>query len=434
MKSSPVTLFWHRRDLRIEDNAGLCQALTGEHKVLPIFIFDPTILDLLEDKHDARVSFIYTEVARIKKAYEAEGGSLRIEIGTPIEVFKKLLTEYNITAVHTNADYEPYALQRDEAVNQLLSTHDVLFHTHKDHVVFEKNEVLKKDGLPYTIFTPYMRAWREKLKNFPITSYPSEKKLGQLLPSDPLPHPSLQAIGFEPSNIVIPSTVVNEKLIQAYDQTRNYPALSGTSRLGIHFRFGTISIRQKVKKAAQLNEIFLNELIWREFYQMIIFHFPHSAKNSFKKKYDAIAWINDEEQFDRWCKGETGYPIVDAGMRELNATGHMHNRVRMIVASFLTKHLLIDWRWGETYFASKLLDYELASNVGGWQWAAGCGCDAAPYFRVFNPTLQANKFDPQGVYIKQWVPEINTVKYASPMVEHTFARNRVLAVFKQALA
>jgi len=433
MKSDPITLFWHRRDLRIEDNAGLYQALTGEHKVLPLFIFDPTILDGLDDKHDARVSFIHAEVVRIKKAYEAQAGSLRVEIGTPIDVFKKLLTEYKIAAVHTNADYEPYALKRDEAVKQLLSAQDILFQMHKDHVVFEKNEVLKKDGLPYTIFTPYMRAWKEKLQRFPITTFPSEKKLEQLLPSKPLAYPSLQDIGFEASNIDIPSTIVSEKLIQRYDETRNYPALSGTSRLGIHFRFGTISIRQKVKKAAHLNEIFLNELIWREFYQMIIFHFPYSAKDSFKKKYDAIEWINNEEQFNRWCKGETGYPIVDAGMRELNTTGHMHNRVRMIVASFLTKHLLIDWRWGETYFASKLLDYELASNVGGWQWAAGCGCDAAPYFRVFNPTLQANKFDPQGVYIKQWVPEINTDKYVAPMVEHTFARNRVLAVFKKAL-
>ena len=433
-KTSPITVFWHRRDLRIEDNAGLYQALSSAANVLPVFIFDTNILEHLEDKEDARVSFIYEQIMRIKKEYENYGSSLLIEIGKPTDVFQKLIKTYTIVGVHTNADYEPYALQRDEEIRSLLSSSNISFQTHKDHVVFEKDEILKKDGTPYTIFTPYMKVWKERLKNYPITNFDSEKKLSSLYKCKPLPAPSLKEIGFEHSLLKIPSVEVTEKLIRSYHETRDYPAIEGTSRLGIHFRFGTISIREKAKKAMLLNEIYLNELIWREFYQMIIYQFPHSTQNSFKKKYDAIRWINDEKQFKIWCEGKTGYPIVDAGMRELNATGHMHNRVRMIVASFLTKHLLIDWRWGETYFASKLLDYELASNVGGWQWAAGCGCDAAPYFRVFNPTLQANKFDAQAVYIKKWVPEINTNSYPAPMVEHTFARNRVLTVFKKALA
>lgn len=430
----PITIFWHRRDLRIEDNVGLYQALHTKGNVLPLFIFDTSILDQLEDKTDARVAFIHEHVLRIKTAYEQQGGSLLIEIGTPQVVFNKLMKQYNIGAVHTNADYEPYALQRDTAVKDLLNKSGITFQSHKDHVVFEKNEVIKKDGTPYTVYTPYMKAWKEQLRVHPIEFAPSEKSLHALFQTKAFYTPTLADIGFKPTSIPLPSSLVSEKLIRSYHETRDYPAVRGTSRLGIHFRFGTISIRQKVKKAAGLNEVFLNELIWREFYQMIIYHFPHSAKDSFKKKYDTIEWINDEQQFKHWCEGKTGYPIVDAGMRELNATGHMHNRVRMIVASFLTKHLLIDWRWGEAYFASKLLDYELASNVGGWQWAAGCGCDAAPYFRVFNPTLQTNKFDPQAVYIKQWVPEWGTALYPEPMVEHAFARNRVLDVFKRALA
>lgn len=431
---TPITLFWHRRDLRIEDNTGLFYALKSDTPVLPLFIFDTSILSQLDDTKDARVSFIYEEILALKKTYEKHGGSLLVEIGNPLDVLNKIKSAYHIHFVYTNTDYEPYAISRDLQVEQLLKTDNVSFHAFKDHVVFEKDDVLKKDGTPYTIFTPYMRAWKEQLKKHPIQTFPSEQHLGNLLQTKPLKTPSLKDIGFEKTSIPIPSKTVSEKLIRSYHETRDFPALIGTSRLGIHFRFGTISIREKVKRATNINTTFLNELIWREFYQMIIYHFPHSAKDSFKKKYDTIEWINNEEHFDKWCKGETGYPIVDAGMRELNATGHMHNRVRMIVASFLSKHLLIDWRWGEAYFASKLLDYELASNVGGWQWAAGCGCDAAPYFRVFNPTLQANKFDPQAVYIKKWVPDVNTEKYPAPIVEHTFARNRAIATYKKALS
>lgn len=432
--NTDITLFWHRRDLRLDDNAGLFHALQSPHPVQPLFIFDTSILDQLEDKSDARLTFIYHYLQELKSAYEKHGGSLLVEIGTPLEVFEKLSKKYPIKAVYTNNDYEPYALKRDEAVRELLQKHKIDFHSYKDHVVFEKNEVVKKDGTPYTIYTPYMRAWKVMYAEKETKFFPSEKGLKALLKQNPLPLPTLKKIGFEISKIALPSPEVTVSLIKQYDKQRDYPAIPGTSHLGIHFRFGTVSIRQKMKHAMELNGVFFNELIWREFYQMIIFHFPHSAKDSFKTKYDTIAWQNDEKLFAKWCKGETGYPIVDAGMRELNSTGFMHNRVRMIVASFLSKHLLIDWRWGEAYFAAKLLDYELASNVGGWQWAAGCGCDAAPYFRVFNPTLQADRFDPKQVYIKKWVPEFGTAQYAKPIVEHVFARNRAIETYKKALS
>ena len=432
--NTDISIFWHRRDLRVKDNAGLFHALQSPFEVLPLFIFDTTILDHLEDKSDARVNFIYQYVEQIKSVYEEHGGSLLIEIGKPLEVFEKLLKKYSIQAVYTNNDYEPYALQRDQAMQEFLHKNNISFNTYKDHVVFEKNDVLKKDGTPYTIYTPYMRAWKALYAEKETKVFSSEKELNHLLKQAPLPLPTLKQLGFEVSTISLPSTEVAVSLIKQYDKQRDYPAIPGTSHLGIHFRFGTISIRQKMKHAMELNGTFFNELIWREFYHMIIFHFPHSAKNSFKTKYDTIAWQNDEQLFAKWCTGETGYPIVDAGMRELNATGFMHNRVRMIVASFLSKHLLIDWRWGEAYFAEKLLDYELASNVGGWQWAAGCGCDAAPYFRVFNPTLQADRFDPKQVYIKKWVPEFGTPHYAKPIVEHVFARNRAIATYKIALS
>lgn len=432
--NTDITLFWHRRDLRIQDNAGLYHALQSPHPVQPLFIFDTSILDKLEDKADARLTFIYQYIEQVKAAYEKHGGSLLVEIGKPIEVFEKLIQKYSVKAVYTNNDYEPYALQRDQAVHTLLDKHKIAFHSYKDHVIFEKHEVVKKDGAPYTIYTPYMRAWKAKYAENQPHSFPSEKGLKHLVQQAPLPLPSLEKIGFQVSDIPLPSPEVPIGLIKQYDKQRDYPAVQGTSHLGVHFRFGTISIRQKVKHAQELNATYLNELIWREFYHMIIFHFPHSAKDAFKPKYDTIAWQNDERLFAKWCKGETGYPIVDAGMRELNATGFMHNRVRMIVASFLSKHLLIDWRWGEAYFAAKLLDYELASNVGGWQWAAGCGCDAAPYFRVFNPSLQTDRFDPQHLYIKKWVPEFGTPRYAKPIVEHVFARNRAIETYKKALS
>ncbi len=300
----------------------------------------------------------------------------------------------------------------------------------------------KADGLPYTVFTPYSKKWRKKLESEVdekgaftyFKSYPNEDYFHNFHQTTPLPNISLEDMKFQPTEIPIPSKTVAQKVISKYSELRNFPAIQGTSRLGIHFRFGTISIREKARKANKLNQTYLNELIWRDFYAQILANFPHVVGHPFRKKYDYIEWRNDEADFKKWCDGQTGYPIVDAGMRELNATGFMHNRVRMITASFLTKHLLIDWRWGEAYFAEKLLDFDLASNSGGWQWAAGCGTDAAPYFRIFNPTSQQKKFDKNYKYIEKWVPEFGTPRYAQPMVDHKMARERCLETYKAGLA
>jgi deoxyribodipyrimidine photo-lyase len=430
--SQAITIFWFRRDLRLHDNAALWSALKSGNPVLPIFIFDKTILDLLPKK-DARVEFIHQEIAAMKAALESKCSSLRLFYGTPNEVFKQLTEEYNISEVWTNRDYEPYAQVRDKAIFELLQEKNIAFKGAKDHVIFEKDEVTKDDKKPYTVFTPYSRKWKATLKPYHYKAYPNEKYENAYLKTAPFENITLSSMGFEASGIEIPSREISIDIIEKYDQTRDIPSIRGTSRLSLHLRFGTVSIRELTKIALVKNEKWLNELIWRDFYQMIIWHFPHSVEGSFKPQYDRLEWINDDGDFEKWCKGKTGYPIVDAGMRELNATGFMHNRVRMIVASFLTKHLLIDWRWGERYFAEKLLDFELASNIGGWQWAAGSGCDAAPYFRIFNPTSQTEKFDPQKKYIKHWVPEYGTPMYPKPIVEHTFARNRCLETFKKAL-
>lgn len=428
------SLFWHRRDLRIEDNAALFKALKETSNVIPLFIFDTIILDQLSE-NDQRVLFIHQEVSRLKEIYQSFGSDLIVKYGNPIELVPEIAQKYEAQVVYTNRDYEPYALQRDQTIYTTLSNLDIVFKEAKDHVIFEKEEILKPDQHPYTIFTPYMKRWKEKLSNFYLSSYPVEKYITNLWKTfDVADIVSLNEMGFSDEQIVaFPEPIFDEDLIRNYDQNRDLPSVLGTSRLSLHLRFGTISIRFLARKAMSLNEKFLNELIWRDFYQMIIYHFPYSIQNSFKKQYDRIQWVNNEEHFQLWCKGQTGYPIVDAGMRELNATGFMHNRVRMIVASFLTKHLLIDWRWGESYFAEKLLDFELASNVGGWQWAASSGCDAAPYFRVFNPTLQQEKFDKEYFYIKKWVPEFGTDKYVKPIIDHSFARDRVLRVYKAAL-
>jgi deoxyribodipyrimidine photo-lyase len=426
-------IFWHRRDLRIEDNAGLFKACQTAANVQPIFIFDTQILSELE-RNDARVEFLHREIERLSKEYSAHNIHLRVEFGNPVQIIPVLAKELQIDQVFTNRDYEPYALQRDKALYEMLQSMGVGFTGAKDHVIFEKNEVMKGDGTPYTVFTPYSRKWKERLSQEPITLHDSKGALSRVQGIDTAPKiPSLAELGFEPSGIDFPSIEVEDLLISKYSDQRNFPAKPGTSRLGIHLRFGTISIRTLALKALPLNETFLNELIWREFYQMIIYHFPYTVTGAFRPAYDAIVWEESPEHFKHWCEGTTGYPLVDAGMRELNATGFMHNRVRMVTASFLTKHLLIDWRLGEAYFAKKLLDFELASNVGGWQWAAGGGCDAAPYFRVFNPTAQQEKFDPKFEYIKHWVPEYGTSAYPKPIIEHTFARNRVLDRFKTAL-
>jgi deoxyribodipyrimidine photo-lyase len=424
-----TTLFWFRRDLRAADNAGLYHALKENKNVLGIFIFDTTILAKLEDKHDKRVEFILESVQLLKDELEKNGSSLLVLHGNPISIFKEL----SPASVYANHDYEPSAIQRDARVKETLEAKGATLKTYKDQVIFEKSEVVKDDGSPYTIFTPYSRKWKARLTTFYLKSYPVEKYWSNLKKSKPLPCPSLHDISFEATHAQFPERKIKLSIVEKYNLQRDFPAIAGTTRLSVHLRFGTVSIRKLAQVANKKNETWLNELIWRDFYQMILWHFPKVEK-AFKPAYDKIAWRNNESEFEKWCEGNTGYPIVDAGMRELNNTGFMHNRVRMIVASFLTKHLLIDWRWGEAYFAKKLLDFDLAANNGGWQWAAGSGCDAAPYFRVFNPELQTAKFDPKGAYIKKWVPEVGTSAYPKPMVDHKMARERVLKVYKEALA
>ncbi len=429
-----VNFFWFRRDLRLNDNAGLYHALRAGSPVIPLFIFDTSILGKLEDKKDPRVEFIHTCLVEINSKLNDAGSSITVISGKPIEIWKKLCNEFKIDSVFTNHDYEPYAIQRDNQVQSFLNSKNIAFNSYKDQVIFEKNEVVKKDGKPYTVFTPYSKSWLEKLKTEPLNFYPSEKYLSAFLKMNPAQIPSLKVTGFIKTGYQFPPKIIHKKIIRDYDKQRDIPGINGTSRLGVHLRFGTLSIRKAVEEAVKLNPAWLNELIWREFYMMIIYHFPNVITKSFKPEYDHIKWRNNEKEFELWCKGKTGYPIVDAGMRELNETGFMHNRVRMITASFLTKHLLIDWRWGEAYFAKKLLDYELSSNNGNWQWAAGTGCDAAPYFRVFNPYIQTEKFDPDNIYIKKWVPEYSSTDYPKPIVEHSFARERAITTYKEGLA
>lgn len=429
-----VAVFWFRRDLRLHDNAGLYHALRSGYRVLPVFIFDSNILDKLENRQDARVTFIYQEISRLKKELEDLGSDIEVRYGSPEDVWKKLLSENNIKIVYTNEDYETYAIERDTKIERLLKGNDIEFKAYKDHVIFAKREILTGQGNPYTVFTPYSRAWREKCTAFYMSSYPTGKYFSKFLKFRSDDEISLKKMGFSPAEIKFPSREVDTDILENYREERNYPAIDGTSRLGIHLRFGTVSIRDMVRKAFKSSGVWLNELIWRDFYQQILANFPHIGEGkSFRPEYDRIKWRNNEEEFKLWCEGKTGYPLVDAGMRELNESGYMHNRVRMVTASFLAKHLLIDWRWGEAYFADKLLDFDLAANNGGWQWAAGSGTDAAPYFRIFSPMAQATKFDSKGEYIRKWVPEFNSLNYPEPIVDHAFARERCLRVYKEAL-
>ena len=427
-----ISIHWFRRDLRLADNHGLFRALSEHGDVLPLFIFDTDILGKLEDRHDRRVDFIHRALAGIQTELAHRGSTLHVETGRPIEVWKRLLERFEITAVTANHDHEPYAIARDRAVTDLLASSGVPFRTFKDISIFERSEVMKDDGAPYTVYTPYMRKWRAQFTAGMAAPFASEGLLSRLRKSAPLPLPSLEDIGFRTTDLQVPPTTLSEDLLANYEHTRDLPAVTGTSRMSTHLRFGTVSVRELVRRSFKSSPKYLNELIWREFFIQILWNFPHPER-AFKPAYDRIPWLPDEEGFKKWCEGSTGYPLVDAGMRELNATGLMHNRVRMVVASFLTKHLLIDWRWGEAYFATKLLDFELSSNNGGWQWASGSGCDAAPYFRVFNPTLQLQRYDPELTYVKRWVPEYGTVNYARPMIVHEAARDRVLQVYKQAL-
>jgi deoxyribodipyrimidine photo-lyase len=422
-----VNIFWFRRDLRLHDNVGLLHALQSERPILPIFIFDTNILDKLDKPEDLRVQFIHQTLIEIDAQLKQIGSGLTVMYGTPQQVFLDLLSIYNIVNVYTNHDYEPYALKRDQNIEEFLSQQGVGFLTFKDQVIFEKKEVTKDDGLPYTVFTPYSKKWKAKLAENPIQNYPSETHLDYFLKYNSSEIISLESMGFQRKGWIFPLRKVADDIIKNYAAQRDYPAIEGTSRLGVHLRFGTISVRRQVVNAIGKSDIFLNELIWREFYHQILFNFPYVGEGkSFKRDYDKIQWRDSEADFETWCKGLTGYPIVDAGMRELAATGYMHNRVRMITASFLTKHLFLDWRWGEAWFASKLLDFDLAANNGGWQWAAGSGSDAAPYFRIFNPALQTDKFDKKGEYIRKWVPEFDSLQYTAPMVQHELARKRCL--------
>lgn len=429
-----ITAFWFRRDLRLQDNAGLYYALKSGHQVLPVFIFDRRILEALDDSHDRRVAFIHQQISALHTQLRQMGSSLAVYYGYPEEIWPQIAETYSLAEVHTNHDYEPYAISRDQAIGAKLNAAGTAFYTHKDQCIFEKNEILSGSGTPYTVFTPYSRKWKDTLNDFYLRAYPTEQYFNAFLPTSPLPIPTLSSMGFVESEGSFPVSFVQDDLLRHYQTRRDFPAVQGTSRLSVHLRFGTVSIRALARQALATSETYLNELIWRDFYFQILYHFPRVGEGrAFKPDYDRIEWRNNEQEFAAWCEGRTGYPIVDAGMRELNATGFMHNRVRMITASFLIKHLLIDWRWGEAYFAKKLLDFDLSANNGGWQWAASSGCDAAPYFRVFNPTLQTQKFDPQLQYIKRWIPELNSLSYPQPIVNHEFARKRVLETYQKAL-
>ena len=426
MNKQEVAFFWFRRDLRLDDNLGLYRALESKYPVIPLFVFDEDILDNL-DKNDARVSFIHDSLLKINEELKTIGSSLLVKNGKINAVWDSLFLDFDVKEVFFNKDYEPYAIKRDLAVCELLDTYKCSSFLFKDQVVFEEMEITKADGLPYTVFTPYKNKWLEKYKSIaPVQEFDATNLFSNFYKIN-FEFLSLEDIGFEQSTIKVQPH--NLKHVAAYHETRDFPALDTTSYLSPHLRFGTVSTRKLVNWAFHKNDVFLSELIWREFFKQILFSFPRVVSNNFKPSYDGIQWLNKEEDFKRWCSGTTGYPMVDAGMRQLNETGYMHNRVRMVVASFLCKHLLIDWQWGEAYFAQKLLDYDLSANVGNWQWASGTGCDAAPYFRVFNPEIQLKKFDAKGVYIRKWIKEFD-LGYGRPMVEHAFARDRAIATYK----
>ena len=430
MIKQQVAVFWFRRDLRLDDNLGLFHALESQFPVIPLFIFDEDILDSLP-KRDPRVGFIHESLSKINDELNRIESSLLVKKGKTTAVWESLIQEFDIQEVFFNKDYEPYAIKRDLAICQLLETNHIKSFSFKDQVIFEEMEITKADGLPYTVYTPYKNKWLEKYKSIaPVQELDANILFSNFYKSN-FSFPTLEQIGFEESAIkVVPH---NLKFVGNYHETRDFPALDTTSYLSPHLRFGTVSIRKLVNWAFHKNDVFLSELIWREFFMQILFSFPKVVSNNFKSSYDGIQWLNKEEDFKRWCSGTTGYPMVDAGMRQLNETGYMHNRVRMVVASFLCKHLLINWQWGEAYFAEKLLDYELSANVGNWQWAAGTGCDAAPYFRVFNPEIQLKKFDEKGIYIRKWIKEFD-LGYVKPMVDHAFARDRAIATYKAGIS
>ena len=430
---SPINIHWFRRDLRLDDNAALYHAFKSKLPVLTVFIFDKAILDHLENRLDQRVIFIHQQLELLNQELQKYGSNILVKYGDVTECWKEIIQEFNVQTVFVNHDYEPYAKVRDAKIAEELFSKGIAFKTFKDQVIFEKDEVTKDDGNPYTIFTPYSKKWMAKLNDFYLSSYPNNKYFSNFFQTKFVKIISLVEMNFEDVAIEFPSIKFSDEILKQYADRRNIPSIRGTTRISIHLRFGTVSIRELARHSKEISFKWLNELIWRDFYMCILWQFPHVVSGAFKPAYNKIKWNNNEQEFKIWCKGETGYPIVDAGMRELNATGFMHNRVRMITASFLVKHLLIDWRWGEAYFASKLLDFELSSNNGGWQWAASSGCDAAPYFRIFNPTEQTKKFDPDFKYIKKWVPEFQEFNYPQPIVDHKFARERALSTYSNAV-
>ena len=425
-QTEKINIFWFRRDLRLDDNNGLNAALDSALPVLPLFIFDRNITDELSPG-DPRITFIHDSLLQLNDELTRNDSSLLVKEGLPLKVWEDAVSAFNIGTVFFNRDYEPYALKRDAEVTGYLEKKGIEVRSFKDQVIFEEKEIVKPDGLPYTIFTPYKNAWLRKFRDLSFRK--KERSLNFYNYTSVFP--GLKDLGFSTSRVKIrPYDLSN---IREYDKSRDFPAKDGTTLLGPYLRFGTVSIRMIVRKAAEENQVFLGELIWREFFLQILFNYPHVVTGNFRSKYDNITWRNNEAEFSRWCNGETGYPIVDAGMRQMNETGYMHNRVRMITAGFLCKHLLTAWCFGEAYFAGKLNDYELSSNNGNWQWAAGTGCDAAPYFRIFNPAAQQKKFDPLNEYVRKWVPEFEKSSYMKPVVNHDTARIRAIEAYKNGL-
>jgi deoxyribodipyrimidine photo-lyase len=442
-----IAVHWFRCDLRLSDNVGLHAAVKAADEVVPIFIFDPKILKA-PDVSANQVGFMIECLHSLEKNVEAAGGKMIFRHGEVLDEMKSVLKETGAHALYYNRDYEPYARERDAAVEKMARALGVEVHSFADNVVHEPGEVLKDDGKPYGVFTPFSKAWRARGKPavLPAVKFPAcrEGKKPQGLEL-----PSAEKLGLK-VEIKLPPTgerAARDRLkefvagdVLHYRENRDFPARMGTSRLSPHLRLGTISPRTALaaaedaggKNPARKNssDVFVNELIWREFYKHILWHFPHVAKGCFRPQYDDLEWENDDKKFAAWCEGRTGYPLVDAGMRQLNTTGWMHNRVRMVTAMFLTKDLLISWQWGERYFMQKLLDADLAANNGGWQWSAGTGTDAQPWFRIFNPTTQAEKFDPEGRYIHQYVEEVDTRNYPAPIVDHAQQRVKALALFK----
>jgi deoxyribodipyrimidine photo-lyase len=466
-----TALFWFRRDLRIADNAGLYHALKSARRVHCVFVFDTDILDALANKADRRVEFIHGCVTALREALQKAGGDLMVQHGRARDLVPQLAKSIGADAVFTNEDYEPTAVQRDQAVERVLKKSAIAFFACKDHVLFAKDEVMTQAHTPYTVFTPYKSACLKKLDAFYLSAYPTENYLSRLArPGATTTVPALEDMGFEVTNLknlgIKPGTqgalqVLDDFLqrIDDYRDKRDFPALKGVSYLSAHNRFGTVSIRHLARLAVERRsagaDTWLSELIWRDFYFQILYHFPHVCDSAFKPKYKDLAFENDKSLFAAWCEARTGYPIIDAAMRQINQTGFMHNRLRMIVASFLTKDLLIDWRWGEKYFADHLNDFDLAANNGGWQWAASTGCDAQPYFRIFNPVSQSQRFDPVGKFIRRYLPQLAQVPdkfihapwmmspleqqmahcvigkdYPACVVEHDVARHKALTLYK----